>query len=116
MNHMVLKSVTQLLVSGHLLILGPQGPPGEQGPRGRRGRPGPSGTTRPPGRRGPRGLPGKPSSSVNITFIEKLAKRLEAYTQREMTKFCKYMSKFRTFLQLLLIIAVPYSLFLAIVA
>ena len=27
---------------------------------------------------------------MNITFIEKLAKRLEAYTQREMTKFGKY--------------------------
>ncbi|KAL9980581.1 hypothetical protein ACROYT_G009187 [Oculina patagonica] len=65
---------------------GPQGPPGEQGPRGRRGRPGPAGKTGPPGRRGPRGSPGK-SSSMNITFIEKLAKRLEAYTQREMTKF-----------------------------
>ena len=67
-------------------FLGPQGPPGEQGPRGRRGRPGPSGATGPPGKRGPRGFPGK-GSSVNITFIEKPAKRLEAYTQREMTKF-----------------------------
>ena len=107
----------------HLFILGPQGPSGEQGPRGRLGRPGPSGTTGPPGRRGPRGLPGK-SSSVNITFIEKLAKRLEAYTQREMTKFG--MSKFRTLLQYKLkewkfslaaavvVIVVPYSLLLAI--
>ncbi|KAL9980579.1 hypothetical protein ACROYT_G009185 [Oculina patagonica] len=73
--------------TGKLVCMrGPQGPPGEQGPRGRRGRPGPAGKTGPPGRRGPRGSPGK-SSSMNITFIEKLAKRLEAYTQREMTKF-----------------------------
>ena len=81
--------IRQLLLGAHLLILGPQGPPGEQGPRGRRGRrgrPGTSGATGPPGKRGPRGFPGK-SSSVNITFMEKLAKRLEAYTQREMTKF-----------------------------
>ena len=78
--------IRQLLMGRHLLILGPQGPPGEQGPRGRRGRPGPSGATGPPGKRGPRGFPGK-SPSVNITFIEKLAKRLEADTQREMTKF-----------------------------
>jgi len=68
------------------VILGPPGPTGDQGPRGRRGRPGPSGETGPPGRRGPRGPTGK-SSSVNVTAIEKLAKRLEAYTQREIAKF-----------------------------
>ena len=76
-------------INRRTFILGPEGPPGEQGLRGRRGRPGPSGETGPPGRRGPRGFPGK-SSSANITFIEKLAKRLEAYTKREMTKFGEY--------------------------
>ena len=75
-----------LFQNPNTVILGPPGPPGEQGPRGRRGRPGPSGETGPPGRRGPRGTPGK-STNVNITAIEKLAKRLEAYTQKEMTKF-----------------------------
>ena len=77
------------------LFLGLPGPPGDQGPRGRRGRPGPSGETGPPGRRGPRGPPGK-STSVNITAIEKLAKRLEAYSQREKTKFGEFRSKLRT--------------------
>jgi len=81
-----------LFQNPNTVILGPPGPPGEQGPRGRRGRPGPSGETGPPGRRGPRGPPGK-STIVNTTAIEKLAKRLEAYTQREMTKFGEYPSK-----------------------
>ena len=81
--------------SPNTVILGPSGPPGKQGPRGRRGRPGPSGETGPPGRRGSRGPAGK-STSVNITAIEKLAKRLEAYTQREMAKFGEYPSKLRS--------------------
>ena len=79
----------------HTVILGPPGPPGEQGPRGRRGRSGPSGETGPPGRRGPRGPSGK-STSVNATAIEKITKRLEAFTQREMTKFGEYLSKLGT--------------------
>jgi len=79
------------------VILGPPGPTGDQGPRGRRGRPGPSGETGPPGRRGPRGPTGK-SSSVNVTAIEKLTKRLEAYTQREIAKFGEFQSKFRPLL------------------
>ena len=79
----------KLFQNPNTVILGPPGPPGEQGPRGRRGRPGPSGETGLPGRRGPRGLPGK-STRVNITAFEKLAKRLEAYTQNEMTKFGEY--------------------------
>ena len=83
------KKVTLFQNPNTVFVLGPPGPPGEQGPRGRRGRPGSSGETGPPGRRGPRGPPGK-SASVNITAIEKLAKRLEAYAQREMTKFGEY--------------------------
>ena len=66
-----------------MLFLGPPGPPGVQGPPGSRGYPGP------PGNMGPRGPPGK-SASVNVTIIEKLSKRLEAYTQREMAKFGEY--------------------------
>ena len=77
------------------VILGPQGPSGEQGPRGRRGRPGPSGETGPPGRRGLRGPAGK-STSVNMTAIEEITKRLVAYTQREITKFGEYPSKLRS--------------------
>ena len=77
------------------MVIGPPGPPGEQGPRGRRGRPGPSGETGLPGRRGPRGPPGK-STSVNVTGIEMITKQLEAYTQREITKFGEYPSKLRT--------------------
>ena len=86
---------SHIIQNPNTVILGPPGPPGEQGPRGRRGRPGPTGETGPPGRRGPRGPSGK-STSVNVTAIEMITKQLEAYTQREMTKFGEYQSKLRT--------------------
>ena len=63
---------------------GPRGQPGETGPRGRPGKPGPRGRRgRPghPGTRGPRGGNGK-SSSVNVTVIENVVKRIISEIQR----------------------------------
>ena len=57
---------------GQLRATGPRGQPGKPGPRGRRGR---------PGTRGPRGGNGK-SSSVNVTVIENVVKRIISEIQR----------------------------------
>ena len=70
------KMFTMSVPNPNTVILGPPGPPGKQGP---------------PGKMGPPGPPGK-CTSVNVTAIEKLAKRFEAHTQREIAKFGEYIN------------------------
>ena len=60
---------------------GPRGQPRATGPRGQPGKPGPRGRRGRPGTRGPRGGNGK-SSSVNVTVIENVVKRIISEIQR----------------------------------